>query len=83
MEDIIPVLIMVILMTEVEGLKGELQMILDWIEADPGEMDAEKRLVINLNVSFCVMLLGVDSFYIQGLEGLMWVGDKRNLSSAQ
>jgi len=74
MEDIIPVLIMVILMTEVEGLKGELQMILDWIEADPGEMDAEKRLVINLNVSFCVMLLGVDSFYIQGLEGLMWVG---------
>lgn len=26
-------------------------MILDWIEADPCEMDSEKRLLINLNVS--------------------------------
>lgn len=48
-------------------------MVLDWIEADPGEMDAEKRLIINLNVTFGCYLIGVHEFCVQGLEGL--IGD--------
>ena len=64
MEDIIPVLIVLILLAEMQGLKGELQMVLDWIEADPGEMDAEKRLIINLNVTFDCYVLGVDEFCV-------------------
>jgi hypothetical protein len=64
MEDIIPVLIVLILLAEMQGLKGELQMVLDWIEADPGEMDAEKRLIINLNVTFDCYVLGVNEFFV-------------------
>lgn len=52
MEEIIPVLIVVILFTEMSTLKAELQMTLDWIEADPGEMEAERRLLVNLTVRF-------------------------------
>lgn len=35
MEEIIPVLILVLLFTQLPALKGELQLILDFIEADP------------------------------------------------
>jgi hypothetical protein len=47
----------------VEGLKGEIQMILDWIEADPGEMDTEKRLVINLKVRFKLLKESINFIY--------------------
>ena len=56
-------LIVVILLSEVEGLKGEIQMVLDWIEAEPGEMDTEKRLVINLKVRFKLLKESINFIY--------------------
>ena len=40
MEDIIPVLIIVVLMLEVGSLRSELDIMLDFIANDPGEMEA-------------------------------------------
>jgi hypothetical protein len=50
MEDIIPVLIIVILLLEVGSLRSEFDTMLDFISFDPNEMEAEKRLLINLSV---------------------------------
>lgn len=50
MEDIIPVLIVIILLVSVGNLRAELDIMLDFIASDPEEMEAEKRLLINLSV---------------------------------
>lgn len=50
MEDIIPVLIIVVLMLEIGGLRSELDIMVDFISYDPNEMEAEKRLLINISV---------------------------------
>lgn len=55
MEDIIPVLIIVILMLEVGSLRSELDIMVDFISYDPNEMEAEKRLMINISVRDGVM----------------------------
>jgi hypothetical protein len=52
MEDIIPVLIIIILMLEVGSLRSEFDIMVDFISFDPNEMEAEKRLLINLSVPF-------------------------------
>lgn len=54
MEDIIPVLIVVVLFLEIGGLRSEFDIMLDFINYDPNEMEAEKRLLINLSVSFAL-----------------------------
>ena len=52
MEDIIPVLIIVVLFLEVAQLRSELDLMLDFISFEPNEMEAEKRLLINLSESY-------------------------------
>jgi hypothetical protein len=52
MEDIIPVLIVIVLFLEVGGLRSEFDIMLDFINYDPNEMEAEKRLLINLSVIY-------------------------------
>ena len=51
MEDIIPVLIVVVLFLEVGQLRSEFDIMIDFINCNPDEMEAEKRLLINLSVS--------------------------------
>ncbi len=56
MEDIIPVLILVVLLVNVENLRTELDLMGDFIESDPYEMESEKRLYINLSVKLFLIL---------------------------
>lgn len=52
MEDIIPVLIIVVLFLEVAQLRSELDIMLDFANFETNEMEAEKRLLINLSESY-------------------------------
>jgi hypothetical protein len=50
MEDIIPVLIVVVLFLEIGELRSELDIMMDFVNFDPNEMEAEKRLLLNISV---------------------------------
>jgi hypothetical protein len=50
MEDIIPVLIVVVLLLDVAELRAEFDLMIDYISFENREMEAEKRLLINFSV---------------------------------
>lgn len=50
MEDIIPMLIFVLIVTKVKELKNELDMMVDFIGFDPCDLESERRLLVNLSV---------------------------------
>ena len=51
MEDIIPVFILTILLSDMSEIKSQLDMIVDFIEFDSCDMESERRLMLNLSVS--------------------------------
>lgn len=51
MEEIIPIFIWVILLSEIPDLRAELSMIIDFIEYDTCDLESEKRLLLNLKVT--------------------------------
>lgn len=50
MEDIIPILIIVLLLSDLPDLKAHLDMIVDFIEFDNCDLESERRLLLNLSV---------------------------------
>jgi hypothetical protein len=51
MEDIIPIFIIVILLSELPEVKCQLDMIVDFIEYDNCDLESERRLLLNLSVA--------------------------------
>lgn len=51
MEDIIPIFIFVILMSDISDIKAEFDMIIDFIEFDNCDLESEKRLMLNFSVT--------------------------------
>lgn len=50
MEEIIPIFIVILLISEIKDLKGHLDLIIDFIEFDTCDLEAERRLLLNLSV---------------------------------
>ena len=50
MEDIIPIFILVLLMSEIPNLKAQLDLVIDFIEYDQCDLESEKRLLLNFSV---------------------------------
>lgn len=68
MEDIIPILILMILMVQnIEDIKEELDMMVDFIGFDPCDLEGERRLLVNLTVH-SLLILGCFQLRGQGLE---------------
>lgn len=52
MEDIIPVFIIIVLYTDVQYLRSELNLMIDYIHGTDEDFEAEKRMLVNLSVRF-------------------------------
>lgn len=52
MEDIIPVFITVLVFTDLPSLRSDLDMMNHFIQSGDEDFEAEKRLVINLSVTY-------------------------------
>lgn len=50
MEEIIPIFITVLLLSEIPQLKAQLEVISDFIEFDNCDLESERRLLLNLSV---------------------------------
>lgn len=50
MEDILPVLILVLLLCGVKDLKNEIGVMVDFVGFDPCDLEAERRLLVNIAV---------------------------------
>lgn len=50
MEDILPVLILVLLLSGIPHLKSEIGVMVDFLGFDPCDLEAERRLLVNLSV---------------------------------
>jgi hypothetical protein len=51
MEDIIPVFIVIVLYADVENLRSELNLMMDYMGASNEDFESEKRLLVNLSVN--------------------------------
>jgi hypothetical protein len=51
MEDIIPLLILIIIISDIDKIKNELDVMVDFIGFDPCDLEAERRLLVNMSVN--------------------------------
>jgi hypothetical protein len=51
MEDIIPLLILLILISDIDKIKNELDLMVDFIGFDPCDLESERRLLVNMSVN--------------------------------
>jgi hypothetical protein len=51
MEDIIPLLILIIIISDIDKIKNELDLMVDFIGYDPCDLESERRLLVNMSVS--------------------------------
>lgn len=49
MEDIIPLLIFILILTEINDIKNELDLMVDFIGFDPCDLESERRLLVNMS----------------------------------
>jgi hypothetical protein len=50
-EDILPITILVVLLSDIKNLRAELEIMSDFMSFEPNEHESEKRLLTNLTVT--------------------------------
>ena len=51
-EDILPITILVVLLSDIKNLRAELEIMSDFMSFEPNEHESEKRLLTNLTESY-------------------------------